>query len=400
MIENALNHFRFQLNHILKQTSLKPRYNLSKIQRQMVRQLKGKDNIIILDADKNLGVTLMERNTYIMAILQEHLYQPDIYTCLSPTAANNKLSRVENDAKNLVLRPNPELTKEDKRFMCPHCIPTFYELPKLNKNKTDGFYKIRPAVVKVWSFIGIASKFYNFRLFKLIPCADSYLKDSFALLKDLPELPKLPTSVRLITADAVPMYTNIDTQHGLQILQELIFTYAPTIDPTFLTDTIFQLLKIMMKNNVFTFGDLFFLRKCRTAMGTIASVKYTSIYFDSHENNTILPKYKHQFLYYRRCINNVFIIWRPDPFSWENLQRDSAFDRITWEVNKSFKTIKKSLYLHNYLPLSSAHPPGTFKNMVVGFIQRYWLMNSQRLDFIKQICEFAERLQKRGYSRS
>ena len=174
-----------------------------------------------------------------------------------------------------------------------------------------------------------------------------------------------------------------------------------------------------MKNNIFIFGDLYFLQKCGTAMGTIVAVKYATIYYASHENNTLIPKYQNQMLYYKRFIDDIFIIWLPGRFSWEDLQQDLSFGRMTWTVEKpkkethfldltikindknfiTHKTYEKPLNLHNYLPTNSAHPPGTFKSLVVGFIRRYWLMNSETKDFINQITKFANRLSKRGYTK-
>ena len=162
------------------------------------------------------------------------------------------------------------------------------------------------------------------------------MKDSFTLLKDLNNLPILPDTTKLLMADAVS--TNIDTNHGLYILFEFIYSHAPT-DTTFPTDTLIKLLTIVMKNNILTFGDLYFLHKCRTTMGTIVSVKYVIIYFTSHGNNTLIPKYRNQMLYYKRFIDNIFMIWLPGRFSWEDLQQDPSFGRMTWTVEKPKKEV-------------------------------------------------------------
>ena len=86
------------------------------------------------------------------------------------------------------------------------------------------------------------------------------------------------------------MYTNSNIEHGLQTLTDFINLHTLS-DSTFPTNTIIKLLTIVMKNNIFTFEDLFFLQKCETAMFTIVPVKYSTIYFANHENNTLIPKY-------------------------------------------------------------------------------------------------------------
>ena len=84
-------------------------------------------------------------------------------------------------------------------------------------------------------------------------------------------------------------------------------------------------------------------------------------------------------------------------------KKETNFLNLSIIINKNnhitHKTYKKPLNLHNYLPVNSAHQPGTFKSLVVGFIRRYWLMNSNIKDFTKQISKFAEGLSKRGHSK-
>ena len=421
-IESAHNQFRLKLITLLNNKSPKPHYNLTKLQRSVIQQIKNNNELIIMDADKNLGIVVMKREDYIKSILIEHLLQTDIYEQLSYTQACCRLKQVEREIKNIILQNNPELSASDKKFFIrsfqlKHRTPTFYGMPKLHKKKIGQYYKTRPVVSKIGSFIEIASKFCDHYLSRLIPYVQSYLKDSFTLLKDLNNIQQLPNTAKLITADAVSMYTNIDTNHGLLVLSDFIHTHALS-DSTFPTNTIIKLLTIVMKNNVFTFGDLYFLQKCGTAMGTIVAVKYATIYYASHENNTLIPKYQEQMIYYKRFIDDIFIIWLPGRYSWEELQQDLSFGKMTWTIEQpkketnfldltitiqdtkeiTHKTYEKPLNLHNYLPTNSAHPPGTFKSLIVGFIRRYWLMNSNINDYINQITKFAERLNNRGYS--
>ena len=60
---------------------------------------------------------------------------------------------------------------------------------------------------------------------RLIPNIQFYLKDSFTLLRDINEIEQLHSTAKLLTIDAVSMYTNIDTNHGLLILSDFIHPY-------------------------------------------------------------------------------------------------------------------------------------------------------------------------------
>ena len=99
-------------------------------------------------------------------------------------------------------------------------------MPKLHKKKSDKYHKIRPVVAKFGNYIEIASKYCNYYLTKLILHEKSYLKDSFTLLKEVNNIHELPNTANLLKVDAISMSTNIETNHVLQILSELINHHA------------------------------------------------------------------------------------------------------------------------------------------------------------------------------
>ncbi len=59
-----------------------------------------------------------------------------------------------------------------------------------------------------------------------------YIKDSKQLIHEIKPL-TLPPNVRLFTADATAMYTNIDTNIGIQAFENLFNTYINIIPKTF-----------------------------------------------------------------------------------------------------------------------------------------------------------------------
>ena len=109
-------------------------------------------------------------------------------------------------------------------------------------------------VAKIGSFIETASKFCDNYLSSLISKVKSYLKE----LKDLNKIEILPNTARLITADVVSMYKNIDSENGLQILKDFLNLHN-------LSDFSFQTNKIItvMKNNILTFEDLSFQKNIK-----------------------------------------------------------------------------------------------------------------------------------------
>ena len=107
----------------------------------------------------------------------------------------------------------------------------------------------------------------------------SYISSTHHLLLDLPS--HVQQGTKLFTADAVSMYTNIDTTHALETLKIFFQTHPICCDldwePTFAT------LKIIMTQNIVQFSDKYFVQQCGTAMGTPPAPTYATIYFGIHE---------------------------------------------------------------------------------------------------------------------
>ena len=204
-----------------------------------------------------------------------------------------------------------------------------------------------------------------------------------------------------------------------------------------------------MKNNIFTFSDTFWLQKTGTAMGTPCACMIATLYFGFHERELILSKYKHNILYYKRYIDDVICLWLPsntssstsDP-TYLQLQNDmNSFGQLKWEfetlctttifldlhitliprnsnntlsnvtpssalhspplhspLTVKFKTHQKSLNLYLYIPPHSAHPPGVLRSLIHGLLRKYWIQNSDTVDFQNITKLLFQRLCDRGHN--
>jgi hypothetical protein len=54
-------------------------------------------------------------------------------------------------------------------------------------------------------------------LIKFVP---TYVQDSYQVLQEMKDFDELPQNVKLFTAHMVSMYTNINTEHGIQVFHE------------------------------------------------------------------------------------------------------------------------------------------------------------------------------------
>ena len=226
-VEYALDKFKFTIISLTKKLSSKPHYNLTKIQRSIVNKIRNNNKITIVNADKNLGATVMNRDYYINSILNEHLKNNETYERLTNQQAQQLLLKTQNDVISTVSKFKLQLPEIDRiyfyrNFRNNHRAPIYYGPPKLHKEKKNNMVRTRPVVAKCGSFLEIASKYCDYYLTELIPFVSTYLKDTFELLSDLNKLKNIPTNAQLVTADAIGMYTNIETEHGLQTINTFI----------------------------------------------------------------------------------------------------------------------------------------------------------------------------------
>lgn len=192
--------------------------------------------------------------------------------------------------------------KKDRR------IPQFYGLPKVHKNP----WKLQPVVSTVGATMEIMSKWLDFQLQKVVTLCPSYLRDSWQLLEEIKQLGPLPRGSKLVTADAVAMYPNIDTDHGLKVVR--LWLYKHQNDEGFPADLPIELicegLELVMKNNIFQFDDCYFHQQKGTAIGTSVACAYSTIYFSYHEEEK-LPAYGAYILFYKRFIDDLMAVIVP-----------------------------------------------------------------------------------------
>jgi hypothetical protein len=423
IVEEKLTEFEKELKNRHQQLLLKYRHrnlrNLTPLQQNITRLLKDNKNIIIKPTDKNLGPAILDTKLYITQVLKEHLLT-DSYKQLSKDKAKIRMDDLRTQLKNLINENKNKLTTSEltyfQRSLLPFLrLPIFYGLPKIHKTPMS----LRPVVSTCGSLLSIFSNWLDFKMKDLLPFVKSYLKNSITVIDDLKKL-QIPENALLFSADAKSMYTNIDTDVGLTSIKKFIDDNKDSISPNFPTDLFLATLEIVMKNNIFTFADTYWLQLTGTAMGTPVACSYATITYGQHENTSILTKFQPQLLYYRRYIDDIFGIWLPSPTNnnstwnqfkaalnnWGTLEwvidtpsHQTVFLDLNISLHNSTittSTFQKNLNLYLYIPPKSAHPPSCLKGLIAGELRRYWLQNNTK-DFIAITTKFLERLTERGH---
>jgi hypothetical protein len=432
-VETAMNRFEAATKiAFTKSWKQKHLQNLKESRIDLLRSIKKERQYIVIASDKNLGPCIIEIDRYINLCLDDHLNKTDTYKELIELDA--RLLNEENYrflCKHFIDDKDATLTDQARLFFKKELLgfrdgngivykkqditfPYFYALPKMHKTP----YGTRPVVSGVCSVMKCLSIWLDVQLQSVVHLCPYYLKDSWHFLNDIKDLNNL-NGHKLVTSDADAMYTNINTDHAIEILDKWFNIHEHELPIDFPRDLILLGMRRLMSNNIFTFGNRFFLQLNGTAMGTNAACMYATIYYSYHEETKLihLPYIK----FYRRLIDDAFIIFDPNA-SFEDLKTnmnnfgpegkrlhwttetpsDSAdFLDLTITIQKdgtiATKTFQKKMNLHLYRTPESCQPESILRSFIYGAIHRYYWQNTFESDFIIFVKLLFTRMIERGH---
>jgi hypothetical protein len=191
----------------------------------------------------------------------------------------------------------------------------------------------------------------------------------------------------VFTADARSMYTNIETNTGIDSIRNFLCINKENLPTNFPSYLLLNILEIVMRNNIFSFADTYWLQLCGTVMGTPVACTYASLTFGHFENTILLPTFNTNLICH--YINDNFGIWLPFPTdalarknfkqqlnNWGNLEwtveepsTQTHFLDLNINIKQSpiiFSTYRKPLNLYLYISPLSTHPASCLKGLIRG----------------------------------
>ena len=208
---------------------------------------------------------------------------------------------------------------------------------------------------------------------------------------------------KFVTSDADSFYTNINTEHAIEVLEKWFKLHEEELPAGFPVELILLGIRRLMENNVFTFGSRFFLQTNGTAMGTNVACMYATIYYSYHEETELrfLPYNK----FYRRLIDDALIIVDEDaPYKHlcNNMNNFGPIEkRLTWKTEKlsntvnfldltitiqedgtiTYKTYQKEDNFFLYRTPNSCQPANILTSFIYSTLQRYYHQNTYTIDY-------------------
>ena len=251
--------------------------------------------------------------------MRDHLLDGCAYRRLSDANCINHKQCLEHKIKSWIKTYNKTLTKMECAFLkqgLEHnkkAFAGFYltlKAHKLKPGQNVTHLKSQQIVTCPGSLLHPLGIWTDHKLQTLAKQQVSYFCNSYDLRQDLCSTQYHPM-VQLFTADAVSMYTNIPTNTIIMLIAKYICKSVSKECPK-QNEALITALKLVMLNNIFSFGDMMFKQLNGTAMGTPPAPPYTTIYYGLHKSK-FLPNHWQHIIFYKCFIDDVFGIWLPHP---------------------------------------------------------------------------------------
>ena len=434
VIDDLENPMKTLGKNLCKSPSENPSLNWPRYLSIPLKLLLARKDVLVTLTDKNLGYAVVDIHWYNTAILS-HLEDDTTYKEVTDT-----FLRVDQgkSASKALFEEMLLFIEEYKNFISDREIKwmsqkkdwapiRFYILPKIHKKP----YKSRPITPSMTWVTYHLSEWIAYELNPYMKASKIILRDSGDLVSNLVTY-KVPTLTRkdlldgqeiwLISADIEAMYPNINTDRGVAAIER--FLEGRQYRPKERREFLLRALRFTLTSNYVIYKDRIFRQTNGTAMGTPAAPQYANLVMEELETDYITKAYKNGLLFYKRFIDDLFMIFKGtrsraegfiqgyntlDPsIKLTSIISDTTIDFLDLTIYKGHiydkcrnldtKVFQKAMNQYLYLPHTSYHTMATKKGFIKGEAMRYARLTSSKALYQNLINTFTLRLQRRGYT--
>jgi hypothetical protein len=418
------------------------RRNLSSLDEHFVRRLMNDASITIKPADKNLGMVLVDTDWYDRE-LKHMLADTNTYQALtigrersattlmsvgSPAymslleKMHESIKRIAKDYGSLLHSQFSSTSSQMLRYLTERVIPRTAVLPSIylliKVHKPSGLCG-RPIVPSTNWMTTPASVLVDRLLQDILQKAHIpwLIRDTKSFVNELESLKMSSTTGRFLTADVASLYTNIDTDMGLKLVEEFL---AWQKVPMPLADLIMKLLSFVMHNSYLTYRGVIYRQINGTAMGTTAAPVYANIVVIMLERR-VLESMRDTIFVYRRFLDDVFAYVCPTVSTQLRVELNSLHPRLQFDFTQhdyeasfldlviykgrrfhstyifDLRVHQKKMNLYLYIPYTSLHTDAAKAAFIQTELIRYIRNSSDIEAYIELKRRFYTRLRDRGY---
>ena len=349
--------------------------NLTRKERQALKNLRDDTSIVIKEADKGSGVVVWDREDYLKEASSQ-LEDKEVYEEVNHKASDQLINAIKYYLLKVKQRGDISSETIDYFMVNQPRLGRFYLLPKIHKRLFN--VPGRPVISNCNYYTKNISTFLEFHQQPLAQSVKSYIKDTNDFLKKIPDLPPLPDGSIMCTIDVVGLYPNIPHDEGLKAIRTALNT---RFDKSVSTDSLVDLAECVLKNNVFEHNARIFRQKRGTAIGTKMAPPYAILFMAELEDQLLQNSPLKPSVWWR-YIDDIFLIW---PHGEDSLKAfieyinqyhhsikftaDYSFNTINFldvQVIKEGNNLVTDLYIkptdtHQYLEASSCHVKASSK---------------------------------------
>ncbi len=365
--------------------------------------------------DKNAGLCVVTKQWYDTQI-KKHLEDRHTYILIKDLP----ILDIQNDLK-MILTNHGEMNRFNEWSNIPNMVlPTFKILPKLHKVPISS----RPIVPAYSTITTNVSKWLATELQTIVDQYKWRIKSSSSLTQTLQNLDVQEDGL-LVSFDVTSMYTNIDLDHGIFTIENLLRDYNHFTEKK--RKFIIDLLKWVLKNNYFQYNNQIYRQIKGVAMGTNTAPPFADLFMIYHELMFFMcyPEMKHSTCSYSRYLDDGFFYWKnTETTSLNKIKKDMnrMFGNLqfTFEINDKkidfldttiykgprflhnkrldVKSFTKEISSNNYTHPSSDYPSKYKENWITGENIRILRLSSQKEEFDKAMSTFRNFLKLSNFS--
>ena len=391
--------------------------NISKSEREALQTLINHTDIVIKLADKGKATVILNIDDYKKECYLQ-LNDSKLYRKLQKDTAHHIEERIKCRLKDMMI--DDEIDEEIYKYLLlRRSRPArFYILPKIHKNNNNP--PGRPSVSATSHPTEHISQFVDTHLNPLVPKLPPYIEDTTHFLRKLDDLKELPPGSLLVTLDVSSLYTNIPHEERIKACRKALNSSGHLSRFCLKTESICDLMRMILTMNNFEFDNNHFIQLHRTAMGTRFAPAYTNLFMGDLEE-----KHPAQFplkpYLWLRYIDDIFIVWTHGEdkledfinhinslhntikFTHEFSKSHISFLDVTVSLDNNNMISKvlfvKSTHTHQYLLHTSCHPSHIKKSIPFSLALHIHRICSTTEKFKQRTNKLLEFLCKRGHRR-
>ena len=188
-------------------------------------------------------------NSHLKRLCEEHLADALTYKRLKTNPTNGIRLKVSKTLDEILLRRNFSYTLREK-LQTPSSARTqrFYALPKMHKETL----KIRPIVSACGGIFDRLGRLLQHILKPLVKNVAAHIKSTEDLISRFNAIDKDALRGKIpVSFDVISLYTNINTKEAINTTLEYMVKYE-IHTYGFLTEDVWELLHLLLGNNVFS----------------------------------------------------------------------------------------------------------------------------------------------------